>query len=135
MVLTLIGMAVQASEKPISKDELKKIATIFSRAVDANDAEKLKEILHGDMLQYVRLNGQLIPFKGGDFIQMIADKKIGGKPRKLTFKNVEIIRNETAFVIMNAVSDEYDFMYHLSLAKQEDSWVIVNILVDINKPQ
>ena len=111
----------------------KKVAEKFIQLVDKNQAEELKAIMHPDMLQYTNLDGKLIPFKGTDFIQMVADKKLGGEPRKISHKSADVIRGSSAYVIVNAVSAEYDFMYHLSMAKQEENWVIVGILVDIVK--
>ncbi|MEO1654942.1 MAG: nuclear transport factor 2 family protein [Bacteroidota bacterium] len=114
-------------------DEIKKVAEDFIKAIDANDSRKLEELLHPDMLQYVRLNGKLIAFKASDFIQMIADKKIGGVPRKMTHHSAQIVRGATGQIVLQAVSEEYDFMYQMALAKNEDNWLIVGILVDVVK--
>ena len=104
-------------------DELgtvKKVAEQFVQLVDKNESERLKNLLHPDLLQYVTLEGELIPFKAADFIQMVADKKIGGTSREITHKDSGIIRGNTAYVVLRAVSHEYDFMYHLSLVKEDD---------------
>ncbi|MEM7109514.1 MAG: nuclear transport factor 2 family protein [Bacteroidota bacterium] len=111
----------------------KKIAEKFVQLVDNNEADKLKNLLHPEMLQYVTLDGKLIPFKAADFIQMVADKKIGGTPRKITHKNSDIIRGDAAYIVLQAVSHEYDFMYHLSMAKNDGKWIIVGIVADIVK--
>ncbi len=113
--------------------DIKAVAEEFVKVVDKNDAEALKALLHPDMIQYTYLGDKLIPFKGVDFAQMVADKKLGGTPRKVNHKSAEIIRDNTAIVVLNAVSSEYDFMYQLSLAKVAESWVIVGILVDVKK--
>ncbi|MEM9389968.1 MAG: nuclear transport factor 2 family protein [Bacteroidota bacterium] len=113
--------------------EAKKVAEKFIQHVDKNQAEELKAVMHPDMLQYTNLGGKLIPFKGTDFIQMIADKKLGGKARKISHKSADVIRGGLAYVIVNAVSHEYDFMYHLSMAKNDGKWVIVGIVADIVK--
>ncbi|GEM_PF-3169093 len=116
-----------------SKNEVSELATAFIEAVDGNDDAALIEMLHTDMIQYVRLDGNLIPFQAKDFIQMIADKKIGGVPREFTLEAVEIVRDKTAYADVNAVSHEYDFMYHISMAHNGRRWVIVGIIADIKK--
>ncbi|MEM9859887.1 MAG: nuclear transport factor 2 family protein, partial [Bacteroidota bacterium] len=117
-------------------DELgavKKVAEQFVQLVDKNESEPLKNLLHPELIQYVTLGGKLIPFKAADFIQMVANKKIGGTAREITHKDSSIIRGNTAYVVLQAVSHEYDFMYHLSLVKEEDKWIIVGIVADITK--
>ena len=115
------------------KEDLKAVAEKFVRVIDQNDADQLGQLLHPEMLQFVKLGDNLMSFKAADFIQMIADKKIGGVPRKVTHQSATIVRGETAQVVLNAVSHEYDFMYQLSMAKDGEKWVIVGILVDIIK--
>ncbi|MEM8893810.1 MAG: nuclear transport factor 2 family protein [Bacteroidota bacterium] len=114
-----------------SKAEVSELASSFIEAVDENNDAALKELLHADMIQYVRLNGNLIPFHAKDFIQMIADKKLGGVPREFTVSSAKIVRDQTAYADVNAVSDEYDFMYHISMAHSGQRWVIVGIIADI----
>lgn len=121
------------SEAEATTAEIKAIAEQFVEVVDKNDAASLRGLLHPDMIQYTYLGDKLIPFKGTDFAQMVADKKLGGVPRKVIHKSAKIIRDNTALVVMNAVSSEYDFMYQLSLAKVANQWTIVGILVDVKK--
>lgn len=113
--------------------QIKEVATQFIELVDVNDAEKLKPLFHPTMIQYVQLGGQLIPMSGTDFIQMVADKKLGGHPRKMEIESAKLLRGQAAEVAVHAVSEEYDFMYYLSLAKDGDKWVIVSILTDVSK--
>ena len=129
------GYALYPEDHEPNSDELalKATAEAFVKVVDENDAEALKGLLHPDMIQYAQLGEQLIPFKASDFIQMVADKKLGGIPRKVTHLSARVVRGSTALVVTNAVSSEYDFMYQLSMAKTADGWVIVGILSDIKK--
>ncbi|MEM1134858.1 MAG: nuclear transport factor 2 family protein [Bacteroidota bacterium] len=113
--------------------EVKKVAEAFIKVVDKHNASELKALLHPNMVQFVRMGEKLIPMTADAYIQMTVDKKIGGIPRKITHKSANIIRGETADVVLKAVSEEYDFMYQLSLAKNGNDWVIVGILVDILK--
>lgn len=112
---------------------LKQTAKQFVTSVDKNDGEALQEVLHPKAMQYTQLGAQLIPSSGEDFTKMVVAKKLGGVPRKITFKSAEIVRGSTATVVLNAVSSEYDFMYQLSMVKAEERWLIVSILTDINK--
>ena len=127
------AFTIMERNKESNEKELKSAAEQFIQLVDKNDGEALKELLHPQLVQYVQLGEDLIPFKAEDFIQMVADKKLGGVERKITHKSANIVRGKTANVVVNAVSDEYDFMYQLAMVKSSDSWVIVGILVDINK--
>ena len=112
-------------------DGMKNVAAQFVKLVDKNDADQLKKLLHPNMVQHVQMGGKLIPFNGSDFIQMVADKKLGGKPRKIEFHSANVLRGQTGQVILRAVSDEYDFMYQLAMAKDGDNWIITGVLVDI----
>ncbi len=103
----------------------------FIKFVDESDAASLETILHAEMMQFAKIGDKLMPFKGGDFIQMVADKKLGGTPREITLKSVQSIRGETVDVILQAVSHEYDFMYQISLAKSSGKWLVVTVLSDI----
>lgn len=116
-----------------NEDGLRKAAQEFVKVVDENNAQALEKMLHPQLIQYVQMGDKLIPFKAADFIQMVADKKIGGTPRKVTFKSSHIVRGKTASVVANAVSHEYDFMYQLSMVESGGQWLIVGILVDIRK--
>ncbi len=114
-------------------DDIKSVAEQWVKTVDANDGEGLKALLHDQMVQYTMLGEQLIPSTGTDFAKMVADKKLGGVPRKITIKSANVLRGNTAEVVLQAVSSEYDFMYQISLVKQEGKWLIVAVLTDIVK--
>lgn len=130
LALSFHGTTVFANDTdPI--DQLKKVAVDFIKVVDENSAETLKQLLHPEMIQYVKMNGKLIPFKAADFIQMVADKKLGGTPRTIELHSANILRGQTGEVRLRAKSDEYDFMYQVSLANDGEKWIIVGILVDI----
>jgi hypothetical protein len=47
------------------------------------------------MMQFAKIGDKLMPFKGSDFIKMVADKKLGGSPREISVKNAQVIRGET----------------------------------------
>ncbi len=110
-VLTAVVMVAAStlSAKPTGNlKDAKKIAEEFIEVVDKNDAEALTALLHPDMLQYVNFGESLIPFKAADFIIMVAEKKIGGTPRSIKHVAANIIRNGAAYVVLQAVSHEYD---------------------------
>lgn len=133
VITTGVSFAFAAKSTSFNNGELRKTAKEFIQVVDDNDAEALQKLLHPQLIQYTQLGEQLIPFKATDFIQMVADKKVGGTPRSVTFQSSSIVRGKTASVVLNAISHEYDFMYQLSMVKAEGQWLIVGILVDIQK--
>lgn len=111
--------------------EAKKTAEAFIRLVDVNDGNGLTEILHPEMVQFAKIGDQLMPMKGTDFVQMVTDKKLGGTPREIKMKDVKLVRGETADIVLQAVSDEYDFMYQISMVKEGGKWLIVSVMSDI----
>ncbi len=133
IITAIVAFALSAKGDIPNEDELRKTAREFVKVVDDNNAEALEKMLHPQLIQYVQLGEKLISFKAADFIQMVADKKIGGTPREVTFKSSNIVRGKTASVVVNAVSHEYNFMYQLSMVESEGRWLIVGILVDIQK--
>lgn len=106
-------------------------AEAFVKLVDVNDAEALGKILHPEMVQFAKIGDKIMPFKAADFIQMVSDKKLGGSPRAITLQSVELVRGGTANVILHAVSEEYDFMYQIALAQDQDNWLVVGVMSDI----
>lgn len=112
-----------------------KTATAFIELVDDNDSEELAEILHPEMVQFAKIGDQLHPFKATDFIQMVAEKKLGGTPRQITVHSVQLVRDDTVNVVLQAVSTEYDFMYQIALAKVDDKWLVVGVMSDIKPAQ
>ena len=133
IITAFVAFALSAKGDILNESEPRKTAKEFVKVVDDNNAEALEKMLHPQLVQYVQLGEDLIPFKAADFIQMVADKKIGGTPREVAFKSSHIVRGKTASVVVNAVSHEYDFMYQLSMVESGGQWLIVGILVDIQK--
>ncbi len=120
-------------EKPLA--DAINTAEAFIELVDINDAEALRKILHPDMMQFAKIGDKLMPFKGPDFINMVAEKKIGGKSREMSIKNVQLVRAGSADVIVQAVSEEYDFIYQISMVEEGGKWIIVTVLADIKPIQ
>ncbi len=130
MLLTMVFAIGNAQD---AKKEIKQIAVQFVKGADVQDGKLLEEILEPKSLQYVLINGKLNTFSAKDYIQMVNDKKLGGKPRKITFRHAEFLGDNLAVVVLNAVSEEYDFLYQLSMTKLESGkWEIVGITAEIN---
>ncbi len=122
--------AVQAQE---SKSKIKQVAAQFVKGADVQDGKMLEKILEPSSLQYVMIGGKLNTFSAKDYVQMVNEKKLGGKPRKITYRHAEFLGNNLAVVVLNAVSVEYDFLYQLSMTKGADgAWTIVGITAEIN---
>ncbi|WP_350285148.1 nuclear transport factor 2 family protein [uncultured Croceitalea sp.] len=115
-----------------SKKEIKRVALQFVKGADVQDGKILESVLEPKSLQYVLMGGKLNLFSAKDYIQMVKDKKLGGKPRKITFRHAELLGDNMAVVVLNAVSEEYDFLYQLSMTKLDDGkWDIVGITAEI----
>ena len=133
IALFALMLFTATTEAQNTKDELKKMAKMFVEGADVQDPEMLEQVLEPSSLQYVAMGGKLVTFPADQYIAMIKDKKLGGKPRKITYKDVKTIGDKLGMVVLNAVSEEYDFLYQLSLAKTaEGNWVIVGITAEIN---
>ncbi len=130
MILVAVMTNYSASNEKAPKDAIQ-AAKDFVTLVDENDASSLEQVLHPEMMQFAKIGDKLMPFKRSDFIQMVADKKLGGTPREITIKNAHVIRGETVDVMLQAISHEYDFMYQISLAKEAEKWLVVTVLSDI----
>ncbi|MEM6841008.1 MAG: nuclear transport factor 2 family protein [Bacteroidota bacterium] len=130
MVLVAMMTSYKAPNEKAPKDAVE-AAKEFVTLVDENNASSLEQVLHPEMMQFAKIGDKLMPFKRRDFIQMVADKKLGGTPREISVKDAQVIRGETVDVKLQAVSHEYDFMYQISLAKEAGKWLVVTVLSDI----
>ncbi|MEM8762961.1 MAG: nuclear transport factor 2 family protein [Bacteroidota bacterium] len=133
MPLLLLLLTVGAMQAQESKAKIKQVAAQFVKGADVQDGKMLERILEPSSLQYVMMGGKLNTFSAKDYVQMVNDKKLGGKPRKITYRHAEYLGNNLAVVVLNAVSVEYDFLYQLSMTKGTDGkWTIVGITAEIN---
>ena len=130
LLLTLAFGVVHAQD---SKTVIKKVAAQFVKGADVQDGKLLEEVLEPKSLQYVLVGGKRNTFSAEDYINMVNDKQLGGKPRKITYRHAEFLGENLAVVVLNAVSEEYDFLYQLSMTKQADGkWEIVGVSTEIN---
>ena len=123
-----IACKLQAQD---SKAAVKELAQNFVKAADIQDAALMKGLLYPESLQFVAMGEKLIKYPAEQYIAAVEAKKLGGEPRVITFKNVEIVGDKTAVASLDAVSSKYHFNYHLSMAKSEGKWVIIGILTEI----
>ncbi len=130
LLLTLVFTVTTAQE---SKTKIKKIAAQFVKGADVNDGKLLEDVLEPNSLQYVLVGGKLNTFSAQDYIKMVNEKQLGGKPRKITYRHAEFLGSNLAVVVLNAVSEEYDFLYQLSMTKLANGkWEIVGVTAEIN---
>ncbi|MEM9078444.1 MAG: nuclear transport factor 2 family protein [Bacteroidota bacterium] len=130
LLFTFVFAKVPAQE---SKTKIKQVAAQFVKGADVQDGKLLEEILEPESLQYVLIGGKLNMFSAKDYIQMVNDKKLGGKPRKITYRHAELLGSNLAVVVLNAVSEEFDFLYQLSMTKLSNGkWEIVGITAEIS---
>ncbi len=130
LVFTLVFVTSHAQE---SKAKIKEVATQFVKAADIQDAALLQKVLEPNSIQYVLMGGKFNIFTTKQYITMVAEKKLGGKPRKITFKHAEFLSKKLAVVVLNAVSSEYDFLYQISLGMSNNNkWEIIGVSTEIN---
>lgn len=136
---TLVGLAlvtfmIGGLQAQDSKSMIKQVSAQFVSGADVQDGELLKTVLEPQSLQYVLIGGKPSMFTAEQYIQMINEKKLGGKPRAITYKHAELLGEHLAVVVLNAVSDEYDFLYQFSLMENgQGKWKIVGVTAEINK--
>ena len=129
LLLTMVFAMGSAQD---AKKEIKQIAAQFVKGADVQDGKLLEDILEPKSLQYVLIGGKLNTFSAKDYIKMVNDKQLGGKPRKITYRHAEFLGENLAVVVLNAVSEEYDFLYQLSMTKLgSGKWEIVGITAEI----
>ncbi len=115
-----------------AKDDIKKVAAQFIEGADLQKGDMLEQVLEPNSQQYVVMKGKFSTFSAKQYVEMVNAKKLGGKPRKITYRHAEVLGDNIAVVVLNAVSSEYNFLYQLSLAKADDNkWQIVGITGDI----
>ncbi len=130
--LALVFISATGSAQD-AKSKIKQVAGQFVKGADIQDGKMLEKILEPGSLQYVVLGDKLNTFSAKDYIQMINDKKLGGKPRKVKYHHAELLGNHMAVVVLSAVSEEYEFLYQLSMTSLGDGkWTIVGITAEIN---
>ncbi len=130
LVVTLAIATTNAQEASV---KIKEVAEKFVKGADDQDAALLKKVLEPNSIQYVLMGGKFNIFTTNQYITMVEEKKLGGKPRKITFKHAEVLSKKLAVVVLNAVSSEYDFLYQLTLGRSDnDKWEIIGISTEIN---
>lgn len=133
-LLCLLAFTFASAQE--SKTKIKQIAAQFVKGADVQDGKLLEEVLAPKSLQHVLMGGKLNTFSAEDYIQMVNDKKLGGKPRTITYKHAEFLGDNLAVVVVNAVSEEYDFLYQLSMTKLANgAWEIVAVVAEIHGVQ
>lgn len=132
-ILAVIAFMYGNAQAQESKSKIKHVAAQFVKGADVQNGTMLENVLEPSSLQYVVMGGKLNTFAAKDYIKMVNEKKLGGKPRKITYRHAEFLGDNLAVVVLNAVSVEYDFLYQLSMTKGADGqWTIVGITAEIN---
>lgn len=128
----LLVFGISACQAQNSKDDIRAIAETFIKGADQQQGTMLQEVLHPESKQFVHLGGKVSVITAEQYIQLIDAKKLGGTPRKIKFKQAYFVRNNLAVVELNALSNKFDFQYHLSLVKSaEGQWQIVGIMAEV----
>ncbi|MCL6264857.1 nuclear transport factor 2 family protein [Flagellimonas myxillae] len=131
MLLILSMGAINAQD---SKNDIKKVAAQFVKGADEQNPELVKDVLEENSNQYVLIGGKFSTISASQYIKMLEEKKLGGEPRKITYKHAEYLGENLAVVVLNAASPKYDFLYQISMARSNSGkWEIVGITTEVNE--
>ncbi|MEM9648153.1 MAG: nuclear transport factor 2 family protein [Bacteroidota bacterium] len=132
-VCVLFILSFGAINAQNSKNDIKKVAAQFVKGADIQNPQILKEVLESNSNQYVLIGGKFSTFSAEQYIKMVEEKKLGGKPREVKYQHAEYLGANLAVVVLNAVSSEYNFLYQLSMARSSSGkWEIVGVTTEIN---
>lgn len=112
-----------------SEKAAKAAVTEFITAADVQDVTRLKAVLNpvfrASVNQFMGSAGVTI-IDRETYLAMVGDKKLGGTPRTVAFKSVEVV-GHTAFVRANLDSDALHFEAMLTLAQDKlGDWTITS---------
>ena len=132
LILFAMALVYQTANAQDAKKAIKTIAAQFVKGADKQDAALLEDVLEPSSLQYVLIGGKFNTFTAEQYIKMVADKKLGGKPRRINYQHAEFLGDNLAVVVLQAISSEYDFLYQLSMARSNSGkWEIVGVTTEI----
>lgn len=109
------------------------IAENFIRSIEKNDANSISEILHSDSEIYSSLGGRLTKLTSSQFLENVKHKKFGGKFKTINYSNTTYFGKNTATVLISTINEKFMFIYQFSLAKINKKWMIISLVVEINK--
>lgn len=133
-VCVLFMLSFGAINAQSSKKDIKQVAAKFVKGADLQNPKMLRDILESNSNQYVLIGGKFSTFSAEQYIKMVEEKKLGGKPRTMKYQHAEYLGENLAVVVLNAVSSEYDFLYQLSMARSSSGkWEIVGITTEVRK--
>ncbi len=125
-------LAFTTSNAQETKVKIKEVAAQFVKAADNHDVTLLQKVLEPNSIQFVLMGGKFNIITAEQYITMLNEKKIGGKPRKITYQHAEFLSKNLAVIVLNAVSSEYDFLYQISLGmSNSNKWEIIGVSTEI----
>ncbi len=134
--LLLIGSLTTQAQQTDDLAKIEAVVRAFSTAGDQQDATRLDKILHPQYRAIVnRLFGSpdLSLMDKTLYLQLIADKKIGGDTREVFMLQIDIEGN-TAFVKAILKGKVLRFTTFVSLVKLPDgTWQIISDMPEIEK--
>jgi ketosteroid isomerase-like protein len=139
MSLLFISMAGFTSPVFAANDNIQKMGTTadkslateqiiqaFAQASDRSDAEALEQILHPDFRVVFTMKAGTSPttLSRAQYIQMVRDGKIGGKPRKVELSGFS---SSNSFATTKATMTRPDAVFTgvYSLIEQDGRWLLL----------
>ncbi|MEQ8423377.1 MAG: nuclear transport factor 2 family protein, partial [Cyclobacteriaceae bacterium] len=130
-LLIMLTPAIAFSFDPQS--EVKKIAEVFVKSADSQDAELLSSVLHPKAMQYVLFGSQILISTADEYIAQVRAKQLGGKAREIEFTEALLTGEDTAFIKIIAEGGGLIFKYHLTVFKIEGQWKIMTITTKVER--
>ena len=97
----------------------------FARGADQQDLELVSGAFHPDAKQHFMGANGFTALPMDNYLQLLGDGKIGGKPRTLDIQNIDVNGSiASARVVMTG--EENVFQYFLNLMKIDEGWKILH---------
>ena len=126
--LLVMGISIQT---PVEyDDDIRGIVKQFSEAADQQDTALMEGILHTEAQQFFVGPQGLVRLTTPAYMDMLAQKQIGGTPRSLEISAVDIQGN-LASVKASMDNDAMHFENFFSLMKIDDEWKIVSVILSV----
>jgi hypothetical protein len=136
----LMNVAAQTNTKNTDSNDRKKAAeatvVAFAKAGDERDIATLTKLMHENYNAIALLPGSTVAKPVVEsrehYFTLIKEGKVGGKPRTISIKSVEVWNN-TAVVRAELESDVLHFFSTFALSySPEAGWKLVHDLVELN---
>ena len=129
-IFGLFALANHPSASISAEEQVTQCVKQFVKGADQQNQGKIAAVLHDHFR--VMLNpgdGDIQSISKDQYLSLIEENKIGGKPRAVSIEQVDVYGSKTANVKAQIKSEKMTFYSYYSLMKAEEEWRIVQDLV------